>query len=397
MSTVFLPRRLEVGENSLERIGAIARRQGITHLFLVIDGFLTTEPLNYADKIRLILKKEDVDVTFFSDFRGEPTTEHIYAALAILNKTEANGVLALGGGSAIDISKAVAFFAKNPTAVWEEIASRVCLDRLPLIAVPTTAGTGSEATKVMVIKNSETGVKMNPGHPDLVPDVAILDPCLTTSLPKHFTAYTGLDAMTHAIEAYVSTKASCVTDDFAINAINMIGKSLPIVYEDGENVSAREKMLLGSFYAGIAFSNASTNLAHATGRPLGARFDIPHGLSVALLLPFVMRFGMEAVPDRYAKIAVALGEDASQEVTLLARKSIDLVDKYNEQFGIWRDGLKYIDIEDLKANMSIIVDDALSGNGIVTNQIVPTKRDVENILLALINKLGSVKAINSIP
>src|SRR5699024_6676460 len=293
---------------------------GISHLFVVIDAILTTNPLNYDSKIKRILKEENVNVTFFSDFRGEPTTDHLHEALEKLHKAEPNGVLALGGGSAIDIGKAVAFFAKNPSAGWDKIASQIRLDKLPLLAVPSTAGTGSEATKVMVIKNSETEVKMNPGHPDLMPDVAILDPHLTTSLPKHFTAYTGMDALTHAIEAYVSTNGSRVTDDFALKAINMVGKNLPIAYEKGSDVKAREEMLLGSCYAGIAFSNASTNLAHAVGRPLGARFHIPHGLSVALVLPFVMRFGLEAAPYRYAQIAVALGEDAIEDVKGLANK-----------------------------------------------------------------------------
>lgn len=396
MGTAFLPRNLEIGENSLNRIGMIAKRQGISHLFVVIDAFLTTNPLNYDSKIKRILKEENVNVTFFSDFRGEPTTDHLHEALKKLHKAEPNGVLALGGGSAIDIGKAVAFFAKNPSAGWDKIASQIRLDKLPLLAVPSTAGTGSEATKVMVIKNSETEVKMNPGHPDLMPDVAILDPHLTTSLPKHFTAYTGMDALTHAIEAYVSTNGSRVTDDFALKAINMIGKNLPIAYEKGSDMKAREEMLLGSCYAGIAFSNASTNLAHAVGRPLGARFHIPHGLSVALVLPFVMRFGLEAAPYRYAQIAVALGEDAIEDVKGLANKSIELVEIFNNRFGIWRDGLKYIDLEDLKANMSIIVDDALSGNGIATNRIVPIKKDVEDVLLALINKLISVKEIESL-
>ncbi|UJL45697.1 iron-containing alcohol dehydrogenase [Virgibacillus sp. NKC19-16] len=396
MSSVFLPRQLEVGEKSLESIGKIATRQGISHLFVIIDAFLTTDPLNYDVKIKQILDEEHVRVTFFSDYHGEPTTDHLNGALKKLHDSNADGVLSLGGGSAIDIGKAVALFAKNPYMKWEAIASQTRLDRLPLMALPTTAGTGSEATKVMVVKNSETEVKMNPGHPDLAPDVAILDPLLTTSLPRHFTAYTGMDALTHAIEAYVSTNASRITDDYALNAINLVGKNLHIAYEEGSNVKSREEMLLASCYAGTAFSNASTNLAHAAGRPLGARFYIPHGLSVALLLPFVMRFGVSAVPERYATIAVALGEDSSKDVNELAEKSIVLVEEYNRQFGIWQDGLKYIDIEDLKVNLSTIVDDALSGNGITTNRIIPTKKDVEEVLLALVEKLHSVKHENII-
>lgn len=396
MSSVFLPKQLEVGENSMDNIGKIAKRQGISHLFVIIDSFLTTDPLNYNVKIKKNLDEENIGVTFFSDYQGEPTTDHLNGALRKLHETYADGVLALGGGSAIDIGKAVALFADNSRMEWEEITSQIRLERLPLLAVPTTAGTGSEATNVMVVKNSETEVKMNPGHPDLLPDVAILDPYLTTSLPKHFTAYTGMDALTHSIEAYVSTKANRVTDDYALKAIKLAGKNLPVVYAEGNNVKAREEMLLASCYAGTAFSNASTNLAHAAGRPLGAQFNIPHGLSVALLLPFVMQYGLSVAPERYASIAKALGADSSQEVNELAKASVAIIEKYNNQFGIWHDGLKFIDIQDLKKNMTCIVDDALSGNGIITNRVIPSEKDIENILLALAEKLNSIEHAGSV-
>ncbi|WP_318614614.1 iron-containing alcohol dehydrogenase [Sporosarcina sp. YIM B06819] len=398
MASTYLPRQIEIGKDCLNKLGKIASEMGVTNLFVVIDAFLVTLPLSYDQRIKEIVQSENMTVTFFSDYQGEPTTDHVKAALKSLVEKESDCVVAIGGGSAIDIAKAVSLFGANPKMRWEEIAATKKLNRLPLIAVPTTAGTGSEATKVMVVTNLETQLKMNPAHKDLIPDVAILDPVLTQSLPRHFTAYTGMDALTHAIEAYISTQASVMTDNYALTAIKMIGKSLPRVYENGMDLEAREAMLLASCYSGIAFSNASTNLAHAIGRSLGARFNIPHGLSVSLMLPFVMRFGLEVTKEKYADIGIAMGMKNAESKEKMAESTIQLIEEMNSHYGIWQDGMKYINLEDLNKNKSTLINDALSGNGILTNQIVPTEKDVEVILLSLIGKLeelGSIQMASS--
>ncbi|WP_067726213.1 iron-containing alcohol dehydrogenase [Oceanobacillus damuensis] len=396
MSSTYLPRRIEAGPDSLEKLGEVAMENGISNLFVVIDAFLVSPDLQYAQKIRDIILKEELVVSFFSDYKGEPTTDHLDAALVQLHASNADGVVAIGGGSAIDIAKAVSLFAVNSELDWGDIPKQKRLKRLPLLAVPTTAGTGSEATKVMVIKNMETEVKMNPGHKDLIPDAAILDPVLTKSLPKHFTAYTGLDALAHAMEAYISKRSSNTTDSYALNAIQKIGKSLPIAYGNGQDIEAREEMLLASCYAGIAFSNASTNLAHAAGRPLGARFHIPHGLSVALLLPFVVEFGLEIAEERYARIAIGLGEEDLDDRKLLAAKTLKLTEYYNDKFSIWKDGLRYINLQEFKENIPLLVEDALSGNGIATNPKVPTGSDIEQIFNALLKKLMETAMIEAV-
>lgn len=387
MSSTYLPRQIETGSGSLKQLGKISLENGANHLFVIMDAFLVSSQLRYDQKIKRMVQEENLGVTFFTAYQGEPTTDHVKTAIKLLEKSHADCVVAVGGGSAIDIAKAVSTFAKRPAMRWEEITVQPKLYRLPLIAVPTTAGTGSEATKVMVITNTQTNIKMNPGHRDLVPDVSILDPELTLSLPKHFTAYTGMDALAHAMEAYVSNRATGITDNYALSAMKAIGKALPKVYEDGEDVKARGAMLIASCYAGIAFSNASTNLAHAAARPLGARFHIPHGLSVALLLPFVMKFGLEAVKERYADIAVALGEQKLGSSQELAERAVIIIENYNEQFHIWEDGLKFIDIDDLRENTEVLVEDALSGNGIATNRKLPLGKDVESIYHSLSEKL----------
>lgn len=388
MPTLSLPHQIKIEIGGLYRIGEAVKANGGSRPLVILDSFLAKPPLNVNEGIESALNRKQLEFTFFSDYEGEPTTEHVKGALHVLQNFHADCVIAVGGGSAIDISKAVALFAVNPKMEWNKITSYSRLNRLPLLAVPTTAGTGSEATKVMVITDTKTDFKMNPGHHSLIPDAAILDPELTVSLPKSFTAFTGLDALTHAMEAYVSNRASVMTDLYALTAIRMIGKALPKVYEDGSNLKERESMLLASCYAGIAFSNSSTNLVHAAARPLGARFHIPHGLSIALLLPFVIRFGLESAVERYRDIAVALGTSEKSDSKKIAEHTIKIVECYNEEFGIWDAAKKYIkSLEELNKDIPLLVKDALSGNGIKTNRKLPTQQDVKEIYESLVKEL----------
>ncbi|KAF0819643.1 alcohol dehydrogenase [Bacillus sp. ZZV12-4809] len=390
MARLDLPSLIHAGRGSINQLPEFVLSTGGSRVFVLMDSFLARAPVSLDEKVRGILKKVNIESVIFSSFSGEPTTEHVNAALEIMKDFKADCVVGIGGGSAMDLSKAASLFGKSQDLSWAEIVNKPILDRYPLLLVPTTAGTGSEATKVMVITNTDSNLKMNPGHKDLIPDAAILDPELTLSLPKAFTAYTGLDALTHAIEAYVSTRATRMTDFFALEAIRMIGKSLPIIYENGENLEERENMSIASCYAGIAFSNASTNLAHAAGRSLGARFHIPHGLSVALLLPFVMEFSLDSAEQRYAEVAVALGASPSLSQKELAEQSIHLIYEYNTKFNIWTDGQKFINLEDLKKEISALSRDALSGNGILTNRKVPSYEELIKVFEKLANKLSYV-------
>ena len=390
ISNLALPRQIQAGKDSLFSLGEFVIEKGGTRAFIIMDSFLTTPSMKLDKKVQDILLKRQIESVIFSSYSGEPTTEHVKVALDMMHEFSSDCVIAIGGGSAIDLAKAVALFGRNPQLDWINITKSPNLNRYPLLAVPTTAGTGSEATKVMVITNAETNIKMNPGHPVLIPDVAILDPELTVSLPKNFTAYTGLDALSHATEAFVSNRSTTMTDLYALKAIKMIGDSLPLIYEDGTNLKAREEMILASCYAGIAFSNASTNLAHAAGRPLGARFHIPHGLSVALLMPFVVEYGLESAENRYAEVAIALGSDPTLNQKQLAQQTLRIFQNYNELFNIWIDGKKYIDIPSFRTEIPLLVEDALSGNGILTNIQVPMYDDVCKIYELLANKLSSI-------
>jgi alcohol dehydrogenase class IV len=385
MSELCLPRRLITGMDSLKELGKVAKELQVTHLFVVSGSLLTRDP--FESEFHGILHKNGLEATFFSEMKGEPTTTHLSAALIKMKQCGADCVVAIGGGSVIDLAKAVSVMAINEDVTLDAIPGMERLEGLPLIAVPTTAGTGSEATRVTVITDTESQIKKNPGHPKLIPDTAILDPALTVSLPKHMTAYTGLDALSHAMEAYVSTKATPMSDHFALEAIRIIGNWLPEAYENGENLEARENMLLGSCYAGIAFSNASTNLAHAAARPLGSRFHIPHGLSVALLMPFVIEYSLDVSVERYAEIGRALGCDGGDQ-RKMANEVLKKIWDFNARFLIWQNGSTYFG--DAKAYTDAIpslVQDALSGNGIVTNQKIPNERDIEELYLQLLAEI----------
>ncbi|KJS86607.1 MAG: alcohol dehydrogenase [Peptococcaceae bacterium BICA1-8] len=399
MATLCIPGRLETGAGSLNKLASLVATQGASKVLIVMDSFLAREPLNVARKVGDILKEGNIEFGLFSEFAGEPTTIDVDNAVQKAKEVNAQCIVAVGGGSALDIAKAVSVFSINPDIKWNEIVQKDYLRCIPIIAIPTTAGTGSEATKIMVITNTETNSKMNPGHPELTPKVAILDPELSVSLPQNFTAFTGMDALCHAMEGYVSIRATNLTDFYALESIKICGEALSLVYENGADIDARQKMLLASYYAGVAFSNASTNLAHAAGRALGAKFHIPHGLSVTVLLPFVMSFGLEAAQERYANVAVALGADNSLEEGKLAKEAVRIIEEYNDKFMIWDAAKKYItNTDEFRSSIPALVEDAMMGvklnpkgnNGIITNRKIPTEDDVKVIFEQLADRVDMV-------
>lgn len=325
------------------------------------------------------LQAQFTQAVFYGMPKGEPTTTMLQVALQHLMSEQCDGVIAIGGGSVMDLAKALAVLAKMPELTLSEIATTKKVERLPLVAVPTTAGTGSEATMVTVIIDEEKGMKLNPGHPALIPDVVILDAILTANVSKSVTAFTGLDALTHAIEAFVSTNATPLSDFYALEAVRLLTDHIEVVYEEPHNLAAREGMLLGSFYAGIAFSNASTNLAHATGRALGTKFHLPHGQSVALMHPFVVEYSMESCCERYDEIAEQIGLEQGEQLILYLQG-------LNDQFGVWQSAKNVVDqltVETIKD----MTKSALNGNGILTNRQVPTAQQIEQLFIQLRKRL----------
>jgi alcohol dehydrogenase class IV len=314
---LHLPQDILIGGGVSDDLAAHVAAVGIKRPLVVSDRFLLDK--GPAGGLAQRLSDAGLAVATFGDVQPDPTAENVHDALRALREHEADGVVAIGGGSPMDTAKAAAVLATNDGELRDFAGyQQVPEPGLPLVAVPTTAGTGSEVTRVAVITDTERDVKMMMLDGHLMARVAVADYKLTLSTPAALSANVGVDSLTHAIEAYVSTRATLVTDMLALKAARLIGAHLRRAVADGDDEEAREAMMLGATLAGAAFSNASVALVHGMSRPIGAHFHLPHGLSNALLLPTVTRFSVSGAPDRYASIAREMGLAEAQDADDLA-------------------------------------------------------------------------------
>jgi len=308
-----MPPLVLVGTGAWRRVGAEAKRLSGKKA-LIVSGQAMIRA-GFMAEMQTLLEAEGLESVLFDRVTEEPTTEHVEEGLRLLRDEGCDLVIGFGGGSPIDAGKAVAVMATNPGRISDYTgAGKVKAPKLPFIAVNTTAGTGSEVTGNIIITDTATDVKMFITDPLIIPDVAIDDPTLTLSCPPEVTASSGMDALTHAIEAYVSRHANPISDVLALSSIRRIAGNLRRAWGHGDDVEARSEMTLAALEAGMAFSNSSVALVHGMARPIGAYFHVPHGLSNAMLLPYVMEFSAEGAPQRFADIAAAMGEgmDAAQ-------------------------------------------------------------------------------------
>jgi alcohol dehydrogenase class IV len=307
-ATFRIPATIHYGAGALGELGPTARQLGVSHVLLVTDAGMVQ--MGVAGQAQRLLEAAGVRVTVFDGVQPDPTLHNVEAGLALLRRDSCDGIVAVGGGSPMDCAKAVSVRQANPQSLHEFMGmEKVPRAGPPVIAVPTTAGTGSEVTRVMVLTDTERDVKMMIASRHCVCAAALVDPMLTVSMPKALTAAVGVDALTHAIEAYVSRRAQPMTDLLALSAIRLIAYNLRTAYQDGGNLEARSAVMLGAMQAGMAFSNASVALVHGMARPLGACFHLTHGISIAVLLPTVTEFSVAAAPERYARIAGEMGEE----------------------------------------------------------------------------------------
>ena len=264
-----------------------------------------------AQQVVEMLKQAAVEVEIFDAVEPDPSIQDATKAAEMAKNVKANVLIALGGGSAIDTAKSAALLVTNGGYLKDYAGvNKVVKPILPLIAVPTTAGTGSEVTIFAVMSDPEKQEKFTISSALIAPAVAVLDPLLTLKLPPSVTAFTGMDALTHAIEAFTSSIAQPPTDALALSAIKLVLKHLPVAVGRGDNIKARDGMLQASLLAGIAFNNAFLGLAHAIASPLGGHFHVPHGLANAVMLPYVMEYNLPTAVRRYAEIGCALGLQA---------------------------------------------------------------------------------------
>jgi alcohol dehydrogenase class IV len=366
---LHLPPEIHVGGGVSERAGEVAAALGLRRVLVVTDPVMVESGV--AGTIEGHLTAAGIATATFSDIAGEPTTDFVDAGVAALRAHEADGVVAVGGGSPLDTAKAIAVLATNPGPLPEYLGyHKIPAAGLPLIAVPTTAGTGSEVTRVTVITDTSRDVKMMILSNHLMPAVALADFRLTLTCPPGLTANVGVDSLTHAIESYVSAKANPVTDGFALQAAGLIGRNLRRAQRDGGDEEAREALMLGAMLAGAAFSNASVALVHGMSRPIGAHFHVPHGLSNAVLLPTITRWSIDGARERYATIAQAMGLADEQAL-------VEELDALNADLGVPRlgelDGVQREHFDRVKADMA---EAALASGSPGFNPRVPEADDI---------------------
>lgn len=294
------------GPGAAKEVGTYGKGSGKKAL-IVTDNLL--EKIGLLEDIKKSLEASGISFAIYDKVVMEPTMEHADEGLKVYRESGADFLIAIGGGSPIDTAKAISALATNPGKVNDfEGPNKIPKPGAPLIAIPTTAGTGSEVTQFTIITDTVRNVKMLIASPMIMPKVALVDPMMTLKMPQGITAATGLDALTHAIEAYVSVKAQPITDALALHAIRLISENLRLAWCNGDNIPSRINMMTGALEAGLSFSNSSVALVHGMARPIGAYFHVAHGISNAALLTTVIEFSVPGNPKRYADIAQAMGE-----------------------------------------------------------------------------------------
>lgn len=373
---IVLPRLMEVGAGASQQLAAVLRSLGCSRPLIVTDRMMVE--LGYAGRLADQLEEAGIPSRCFADTEPEPTAASIDAGVQMVRDGDFDSIVALGGGSPIDSAKAIGILGKFGGEMRDYRFPRdVSEAGLPLIAIPTTAGTGSEATRFTIITDETSDEKMLCAGLGFMPVAALIDYELTLSLPPRVTADTGIDALTHAIEAYVSRKASLYSDTQALEAMRLLAANLRTAFHEPRNLAAREAMMLGATLAGIAFSNASVALVHGMSRPIGAFFHVPHGLSNAMLLPAITAFSIPAAPERYADCARAMGvasegdsDEAANDklLTELCALNRELQVPSPGQFGIARE--RYFELRETMARQ------ALASGSPGNNPRVPTEAEI---------------------
>ncbi|MFD4606263.1 iron-containing alcohol dehydrogenase [Streptomyces sp. NPDC058464] len=379
VASLSLPRILRIGRGAVGELGDVITGLGLSRPLLVTDAFLTGT--GAADRLMAALTDAGLQPRLFAGTVPDPTTDSLGAGLAVLRDHEADSMIGFGGGSPMDTAKALGLLAVQGGQMRDYKAPHANPGpALPVIAVPTTAGSGSEATQFTIITDSATDEKMLCSGPAFLPVAAVVDFELTLSMPPRLTADTGVDALTHAVEAYVSRKANPFSDGLALNAISTIGRHLRRLYADGEDIEAREAMMLAATQAGIAFSNSSVALVHGMSRPIGAHFHVAHGLSNAMLFPAVTAFSVRAAESRYADCARAFGAATDGDGDALAAEKLvaalrtlcqDLEVPTPQTHGIGKDEWFRL--------APVMAEQALASGSPANNPVVPTADEIEDL------------------
>lgn len=380
--TINFPKRVISGMGSINQIYDILKENKVKNVSILTDrGVFET---GIVDKILDTLR--DFNINIIKDVPPEPEKNQVIKIYNELKNFNLDLIIAVGGGSVIDTTKIVASLLKNEGYLSDILDSKLITRKgIPFISVPTSAGTGAEATPNAIVLVPEKQLKVGIVSTCFISDYVILDPDMTLKLPPSITAATGLDAFCHAIECFISKKANPFSDLYALKAIELITQNIKVAYDNGENVEARGNMLLAAFYGGLAIASASTVAVHALSYPLGGTYRIPHGVSNAMLLPYVMEYNADAIQDKLVKIAIVMGIDVSGKTGMkISEEVIIKIFDFVKYLGIPSDLSKYgVEYSDLDS----LVDSAFEVKRLLDNNPkAMSKEDIRNIYLKLMNK-----------
>ena len=378
---INLPRILQIGAKASQEVGNILRGLNYNNPIIITDNMMVK--LGYTKTIQETIKLSGInsDVDVFEDTIPEPTVESIQLGVEKVKNGNYDCIIALGGGSPIDSAKAISILGKYGGTMRDYKFPRIVSELgIPIIAIPTTAGTGSEVTRFTIISDEKTDEKMLCVGLAFMPIAALVDYELSLSVPKRTTADTGIDALTHAMEAYVSKKANPYSDAQAIEAMKLLAPNLRDVYHDGSNRKAREAMMLGATLAGVAFSNASVALVHGMSRPIGAFYHVPHGLSNAMLLPSVTEYSIPAATKRYADCARAMGVASIDDADKVANtKLLSELSALNKELNVPTPEEFGIDKKDFMNKLEIMAEQAIASGSPGNNPRVPSNMEIIDI------------------
>ncbi|MGN8646211.1 iron-containing alcohol dehydrogenase [Gracilibacillus sp. HCP3S3_G5_1] len=377
-----MPTKIEFGTGKVDNLAKFVDEVKGNNVLIVGDpGVLNA---GIIEKVENSLKKANFVYQIFSDIGTEATIESVDKAYRLARENQCDVVVGVGGGSSLDIAKAVGLLLGNGGDIRDYVGlDKVPSQAKPVIAIPTTAGTGSEITRFSVLSDKKAKAKLSVGSMFNCPTIALVDPKLTLTLPPHLTAATGMDALTHALESFVNKETQPISEALSREAMKLISRSLRLAVVQGENLNARKDMLLASTMAAMAFNTTRLGLAHSLAIPLGAKFNIPHGVVNAILLPEVMQFNLIGNTQKFIEIAKIFGEKVDGLSDLeAAQKAVDAVRRLNEDIGI-RHHLSdfHVTEEDLE---EVAKEAMLSGNTPI-NPVKPTIEDFKNICRAVMN------------
>jgi alcohol dehydrogenase class IV len=374
-ANINLPRILRVGAGVSGQLLVTLAELGLSRPLLITDPYMVDS--GYCAQLQAPLDDAGIDYGLFGDCVPDPTTDSVNAALAQLRAGNFDCVVALGGGSSLDTAKAVAVLAEHGGVMRDYKVPRQVNSGLPIIAIPTTAGTGSEATRVAIITDTETQEKMLCMGLGLMPVAALVDYELTLTMPYRLTADTGIDSLCHALEAYISRKANPFTDSIALTAMRTIYQNIRTACAEPDNRQAREAMMLAATQGGIAFANASVTLIHGMSRPIGALFHVPHGLSNAMLLQRITAWTVDHAPQRYAECARYMGMAAPTDTDQAAcSKLVDALGALTDDLQVPGPKAFGIEREAWFDSLELMASQALDSGSPANNPRIPEAREI---------------------